>query len=61
MEIKGWQAGAELGRAQLKLGFGYTSVYLYQIDELEISLAILAPTTICHWAQVQHMELLVIS
>ena len=30
------QAGAELGQAQLKLGFGFTSVYLYQIDKLEI-------------------------
>ena len=30
------QAGAELGSAQLKLGCGSISVYLYQIDELEI-------------------------
>ena len=30
------QTGAELGHAQLMLGFGFTSVHLYQIDELEI-------------------------
>ena len=41
IKIKGWiinikQAGAELGKAQLKLGFGFTSVYFYQIGELEI-------------------------
>ena len=42
------QAGAELGQAQLKLGFGFTSVYLSQIDELEILLARLTQTTICH-------------
>ena len=34
--IKQEQAGAELGQAQLKLGFGFTSVYLYQIDKLGI-------------------------
>ena len=39
------QAGAELGKAQIKYGFGFTSVYLYQIDE--ISLARLTPTTTC--------------
>ena len=42
------QAGAELGQAQLKQRFGFTSVHLYQIDELEILLARWTPTTICH-------------
>ena len=41
------QAGAELGQAKLKMGFGFTSFYLYKIDELEILLAWLAPTTVC--------------
>ena len=30
------QAGAKLGQDQLKLGFGFSSVYLYQIDKLGI-------------------------
>ena len=55
------QAGAELGHAQLKLVFGFTSVYLYYIDELEILLARLTPTSICHLAQVEHKGLLVSS
>ena len=41
-------AGAELGQAQIKLEFGFTSVSLYQIDELETLLVKLAPTTNCH-------------
>ena len=50
------QAGAELGQAQLKLGFGFTSIFLYQIDELEISLANLTSTPTCHWAQVEQSK-----
>ena len=44
---------AELGQAQLKYGFDFPPVYLYQIDELEILLARLTPTTTCPWAQVE--------
>ena len=47
------QAGADLGQAQLKLWFGFTSIYFYQIDELHILLARLTPTAIFHWTQVE--------
>ena len=30
------QAGAELSHAQLKLGLGFTTINLYQIDEQEM-------------------------
>ena len=50
------QAGVELGKAQIKHGFGFTSVYLYKIDELQISLARLTLTTICHLAQVEQSK-----
>ena len=39
------QAGAELGQARLKVDMGFTSVYLYKINEQEILLARLTPIT----------------
>ena len=50
------QAGTELGQYQFKLVFGSTSDYLYQIYELEILLARLTLTTICHLAQVEQSK-----
>ena len=46
------QAEAKMTQAQLKLDLAFTSVYLYQINEQEILLAGLTPTTY-HWAQVE--------